>query len=120
MWHKPKYYPGGARPGYASLWTPLYNAGAELVLNGHVHNYERYAEMTPGGVAAPGRGIREIIVGTGGANLGAATGSTTNLQVASGTTWGVLKLWLDTDGYYWQFLPIAGQSFTDSGFTACH
>jgi len=120
MWHKPKYYQGGARTNYASMWTPLYNAGAELVLNGHVHRYERYAEMTPGGIADPGRGIREIIVGTGGANLGTSTDTPPNLEVVNGTTFGVLKLWLDTDGYYWKFIPIAGQTFTDMGYTACH
>lgn len=120
MWHKPKIYQGGVRGGYSSMWTPLYNAGAEIVLNGHVHNYERFGEMTPGNVAAPGRGIREWVVGTGGANIGTSTAAPATLEVANGTTWGVLKLWLDTDGYYWKFIPIAGQTFTDMGYTACH
>lgn len=120
IWHKPKYYQEGARTNYTSMWTPLYNAHAELVLNGHVHRYERYAEQTPTGAADPGRGIREIIVGTGGAGIGASTDTPPNLEVANGTTWGVLKLWLDTDGYYWKFIPVAGQTFTDMGYTACH
>jgi len=120
MWHKPKVYQGGSRSSYGSMWTPLYNAGAELVLNGHVHRYERYAEMTPTTAAAPGRGIREIIAGTGGAGIGSSTASSPNLEVSNGTTWGVLKLWLDTDGYYWKFIPIAGQTFTDMGYTPCH
>lgn len=120
MWHKPKIYQGGVRTNYASMWTPLYNAGAELVLNGHVHRYERYAEMTPAAVADPGRGIREIIVGTGGANLGTSPDMPPNLEVANGTTYGVLELTLDTNGYYWKFIPIAGQTFTDQGYTACH
>ena len=120
IWHKPKYYQGGARASYASMWTPLYNSHAELVLNGHVHRYERYAEVTPSGAADPGRGLREIIVGTGGASIGSSTATPPNLEVANGSTYGVLKLWLDTDGYYWKFIPIAGQSFTDMGYTACH
>lgn len=120
MWHRPKYYQGGTRSSFASMWTPLYNAGAEIVLNGHAHRYERYAEMTPSGAAAPGRGIREFIVGTGGANLGTSSATAPNLQVSNGTTWGVLRLRLDTAGYYWKFLPMAGQTFSDSGYTACH
>jgi hypothetical protein len=102
------------------MWTPLYNAGAEIVLNGHTHNYQRYAEQTPSGIAAPGRGIREWIVGTGGASIGVTVGAPPNLEVMDGTSFGVLKLWLDTDGYYWKFIPIAGQTFTDAGYTACH
>ena len=120
IWHKPKYYQGGARTNYTSMWNPLYNAHAELVLNGHIHRYERYAEMTPTGAADPGRGIREIIVGTGGAGIGSSTDTPPNLEVANGTTYGIMKLWLDTDGYYWKFIPIAGQTFTDMGYTACH
>jgi hypothetical protein len=120
MWHKPKYYQGGARSGYAAMWTPLYDARAELVLAGHVHRYERYAEQTPSGAADPGRGLRQIIVGTGGAGIGTSTDTPANLEVANGTTYGVMKLWLDTDGYYWKFIPIAGQTFTDMGYTACH
>jgi len=120
IWHRPKYYQGGARTGYSSIWTPLYNAGVELVLNGHVHRYERYAEQTPSGAADPGRGIREFIVGTGGSGLGTSTAKPANLEVSNGTTWGVLKLRLEPGGYYWQFIPIAGQTFTDQGYTACH
>src|SRR5205085_47436 len=120
IWHRPMVYAGGSgRPGMKAMWTPLYNAGAEIILNGHAHDYQRYAEATPTLVPQPGRGIREWIVGTGGASVG-ISGSATNLEVSNGNTYGVLKLWLDTDGYYWKFIPIAGQTFTDVGYTACH
>lgn len=120
MWHRPKVWQGGDWTEYTSMWTPLYNAGAELVLHGHIHRYERYAEMTPNSVADPGRGIREIIVGTGGAGVGPSSLGAPNLEVTNGNSYGVLKVWLDTDGYFWKFIPIAGDTFTDQGYTACH
>jgi len=98
----------------------MYASRAEVVLNGHRHNYERFAEQTPGGVAAPGQGIREFVVGTGGANLMSFTTTRANSEVRDASTFGVLKLTLHADSYDWWFVPVAGQSFTDSGTTSCH
>jgi PKD repeat protein len=101
------------------LWDDLYNAGAELVLNAHYRNYERFAPQTPDGVADPAFGIREFVVGTGGAGA-TGFGTTRTNSEARGTTLGVLKLTLDAGTYSWQFLPIAGATYTDSGSGTCH
>src|SRR5256885_15904224 len=56
----------GSMVGSQPLWQAVYDAGGEIVLSGHEHNYERFAPQTPTGAADPVNGIREIIVGTGG------------------------------------------------------
>ncbi len=101
------------------LWTMLYAAGADVVLNGHRHNYERFALQDPNGAADPGRGIREIIVGTGGEGLGGVNNVAPNSEVRNKTTWGVLKMTLHATSYDWEFVPVAGQTFTDSGSAPC-
>ena len=89
-----------------------------MVLNGHDHTYERFAPQNPNGQADP-RGIREFVVGTGGAGLYSFTSNQPNSQVRNNTTFGVLKLTLHSTSYDWQFVPIAGQNFTDSGNANC-
>jgi hypothetical protein len=101
------------------LWQTLYEAGAELVINGHEHNYERFAEMNAAGeVASPG--LREIIVGTGGRSLYDFDSPLPASEVRDNSTYGVLKLTLRADGYDWEFVPVAGSTFTDRGSTNCH
>jgi hypothetical protein len=121
-WHKPRWSSGtthGSNSGMQTLWQTLYNAGAEIVLNGHEHNYERFAEMNASG-AAVSSGLREFVVGMGGeSHYGFGTPLSTS-QVRNGTTFGVLKLTLTSTGYNWQFVPVAGSSFTDSGSGTCH
>ena len=105
----------------ATLWTTMYNAGVDLVIAGHRHGYERFAPQTVAGVADPSFGLREIVVGTGGESLvGFGSNVMANSEVRNGTTYGVLKLTLHSSSYDFQFIPIAGQSFTDSGTTSCH
>ena len=103
------------------FWEDLYAAGADLVLNGHSHNYERFAPQTPSGGLDTARGIREIVVGTGGDNYQAfLPGVAPNSERRSSKTFGVLQLTLTATGYSWQFRPAAGGSFTDSGSGSCH
>ena len=97
----------------------LYSAGADIVLNGHRHYYERFALQNPNGVAEPGRGIRQFTIGTGGASLSSFDSMPANLQVRNNTSHGVLKLTLHATGYDWEFVPVAGQTFTDSGSDSC-
>jgi hypothetical protein len=122
-WHHPRFtsdaYAGNAT-NMSTAWQDLYNAGADLVLNGHTHEYERFAPQTPGGVADPTRGIREIIVGTGGVNHSSFGTILPNSEVRNATTFGVLQLTLHPASYDWTFQPIPGSTFTDSGSTACH
>jgi hypothetical protein len=122
-WHQPLFTSGAVHSGETALrpfWQDLYNAGAEIVLTGHNHQYERFAPQTPAGAADPARGIREFVVGTGGAAHYAFGAVKPNSQVRNSTTFGVLKLTLGAGSYSWKFLPVAGQSFTDSGTGTCH
>jgi hypothetical protein len=119
FWHEPRFSSGGHgnNPAYQVFWEDLVAAGAELVLNGHDHDYERFAPQTPSGVADP-NGIREFVVGTGGKNLRPLHDPRPNSEARS-DTFGVLELTLHSDSYDWQFVPIAGSSFTDHGSTKC-
>jgi len=104
----------------APFWNALYEANADVILSGHDHDYERFAPQTPAGVADASRGIREFIVGTGGRSHYALGTLKANSEVFNGTTYGVLKLTLSPGSYSWQFVPIAGEIFTDSGSGTCH
>jgi len=120
--HQPRFSSGphGSSPAVQPLWEALYAAGADVAVVGHDHLYERFAPQTPSGQLDAARGIREFVVGTGGAPLYPFAISAPNSQVKNNTTYGVLKLNLYSDHYDWQFVPIAGSSFTDSGSGACH
>jgi hypothetical protein len=121
-WYRPRFSSGlhGSGPAVAALWQALYEAGAEVVLNGHDHDYERFAPQTPSGVADPARGIREFVVGTGGRSHYAMNRPIANSAVRNNDTYGVLKLTLHPTSYDWQFIPVAGKTFSDSGTSACH
>ena len=120
-WHIPLFDTGNyASPNSQSFWNSLSASHADVILNGHDHNYQRYAPQTPGGVIDQTNGIREFIVGTGGANLISYGTSAGNTEVRNNTTFGVLKLTLHAGSYDWQFVPEAGKTFTDSGTKACH
>jgi hypothetical protein len=119
-WHRPRFSSGdhGNDSSFQPFWQALYEYGADVVLNGHDHNYERFAPQDPTGKADP-RGIREFVVGTGGRSLRSFQTVRANSEVRNSTTWGVLKLSLHPTSYDWEFVPIAGQSFRDTGSAAC-
>jgi hypothetical protein len=120
-WHIPLFSSGGrASSNSRSFWDALYAAGADLVLTGHDHTYERFAPQTPAGAPDSSRGIREFVVGTGGANHTALATTAANSEVRDDTTYGVLKLTLHANSYDWTFVPETGRTFTDKGTTACH
>jgi hypothetical protein len=120
-WHKPRFSSGqhGNIPSVQTLWQALYDYGADVVLSGHDHTYEQFAPQSPTGQADSTRGIREFIVGTGGAGLYPFPTIQPNSQVRNNTAHGVLKLTLHSTSYDWEFVPIAGQTFTDSGTANC-
>jgi acid phosphatase type 7 len=90
------------------------------VLGGHDHDYERFAPQDPNGKADAARGIREFVVGTGGKSHRPFAYVRPNSEVRNNDTYGVLKLTLYPNGYDWQFIPVAGKSFTDTGSGNCH
>ncbi|MBX3064472.1 MAG: metallophosphoesterase [Anaerolineae bacterium] len=103
------------------FWEVLYEYGVDVILNGDVHYYERMMPQTPDGIADPEHGIRQFIVGTGGASLAPNNGASAapTSEVRSNATHGVLKMILHPDGYSWQFIPIEGGTFRDSGISSC-
>lgn len=119
-WHHPRFSSGrhGNSTASQALWQALYEYGADVVLNGHDHTYERFAPQNPSGQADP-NGIREFVVGTGGAGLYPFPTIQPNSEVRNNTAHGVLKLTLHSTSYDWQFVPIAGLTFTDSGTGNC-
>jgi PKD repeat protein len=126
MFHHPRYYSTTSSAFYPTgsvkpFWDDLYAAGAELIINGHMHDYERFAPQTPAGVPDSAHGIREIIVGTGGGGLDRPNTlfQPTSQAYITGV-YGVLRLTLGDGWYSWQFIPVAGQTATDSGTGSCH
>jgi acid phosphatase type 7 len=120
-WHKPRFSAGvyGDGSAFRPFWDALYAAGAEVVINGHDHNYQRYAPMTPAGSRDAARGIREFVVGTGGRSHYDLRADSRR-EAADATAYGVLKLTLGQSGYEWAFIPEAGKTYRDFGSESCH
>ncbi len=102
------------------LYTALYDMGADVILNGHEHNYERFAPLDPTGKPDDAKGIREFVVGTGGVSHYPLGPPLPGSEVRNDNTFGLLALTLRATSYQWQFVPEAGKSFTDSGSANCH
>jgi hypothetical protein len=98
----------------------LYKHGADVVLNGHDHIYERFSPQNPSGKKDRRFGIREFVVGTGGAQHYWIDKVKPHSVVRNVKTFGVLKMILHPDGYDWRFEPIAGKTFSDHGTGTCH
>ncbi len=122
LWHHPRFNSGahGNDTAVQPLWNALYEYGADLVLNGHDHIYERFAPQRPDGTADSAYGIREIIIGTGGRPLYNFNTIKPNSEARNNTVFGVLRLTLRADSYDWRFVPVAGGTYTDSGSDGCH
>jgi hypothetical protein len=118
-WHEPLYSsgPNPKNPKVAELFQVLHRYGAEVVLTAHDHFYERFAPQDETGRLDPERGIRQFVVGTGGAGLHSAMYRMPNSEVLI-SAYGVLKLTLGADGYDWEFVPVSGQR--DAGTGRCH
>jgi hypothetical protein len=107
-----------------AIWNALYEDGADLVLNGHDHAYQRFAPQQPDGTRDDAFGIRQIVAGTGGGetlyDFAVPSPAGSNIEVRNNATHGVLKVTLRAGGYDWKFVPASGASFTDSGSGNCH
>jgi hypothetical protein len=123
MMHAPLFTSAATHPPATEtrpLVQTLYDAGVEVLLAGHNHVYERFAPQTPRGRRDPAHGIREIVVGTGGAALYPFGATAPNSEVRQNDTFGVLRLTLRPGAYRWDFLPVGGGDFKDSGTGSCH
>ncbi|MBN1529698.1 MAG: metallophosphoesterase [Thermoleophilaceae bacterium] len=121
--HEPRFSSGEVHGDVGSvepLWEILYDHGADVVLSGSEHMYERFGPQTPDGGADAARGIRQFTVGTGGESHYQVGDIQPNSQVRESNTFGVLRMTLRPGAYDWQFVPVAGRTFTDSGTGSCH
>jgi hypothetical protein len=120
-WHMPLFSSGphGGSPEMKEAWRILYDAGADVVVNSHDHVYERFVALNRNGEPDPDRGVRLFLVGTGGAGVYKLKKTARHSEVQNNTTYGVLKFTLSKGHYAWEFIPMAGQTFTDSGFAVC-
>ena len=111
-WHYPLFTsgPNGSQTQMRDVWRILYGADVDIVVNGHDHLYERFAPQSPDGGRDDARGIREFIVGTGGASPYNFVTASANSEARISNTYGVLKLTLQSGSYQWEFIPVSGQS----------
>jgi hypothetical protein len=121
-WHHPRFSSGlhGDDPTVAPFWDALYAAGAEVVLTGHDHHYERLGPLSPAGRVDRARGIRQFVVGTGGRSHYPTVRRAPASEVRDWQTFGILRLRLRPGAYEWRFVAVAGSRFADSGSARCH
>lgn len=121
-WHQPRFSSGLHQENtvLSAIWEELYASNVDLVLSGHDHDYERFAPLDGNGQIDEIRGIRSFIVGTGGVSHTKFSIIQPGSMVRNSDTFGVLKLVLHPAGYEWEFLPVAGKTFTDKGKGRCH
>lgn len=121
-WHVPLFSSGGhgnAPELILDTWQVLYEAGVDVVVNGHDHDYERFAAQDPKGKPDPQRGIRQFVVGTGGAGVYAFKDVANNSEVRQNKSYGVIKFTLHPDRYDWEFVTAKGKAFEDKGTGQC-
>jgi acid phosphatase type 7 len=121
FWHRPRFWSGvnyNSDLSMAPFWEDLYAARADLILVGHAHNYERFADLTPAGAVDWATGVRSFVVGTGGKDHHPFGTPITGSQFRNATDFGVLKLTLKLDGFLWAFVNESGVTL-DSGSGAC-
>ena len=121
-WHHPMFSSGGhgSDSRMEAAWKILAAAGADLVLAAHDHDYERFAPKDANGNRDDARGMRQFVVGTGGAKLSLFLLQRADSEAKDNSTHGVLKLTLKQRGYEWEFLPVTEGGYTDHGAALCH
>ena len=121
IWHHPRFSSGehGDDPAVGSFWEQLMAGHADLVIDGHDDDYERFAPQDASGHEDRKTGLREFVVGTGGAALHMFTHEAANSEFRLAGVWGVMRLTLQPANYDWEFLPTSGE-ITDSGSAPCH
>ena len=122
IFHHPRFSSGeryGDDPAMDPFWRALYAGGVDVVVNGHEHSYERFAPQDPDAREDRARGIREFVVGTGGAGLRGFGTTSANSELRASVAHGVLALTLGDGSYDWEF-HAAGSDFSDRGTASCH
>ena len=122
-WHHPLFNSGAQHGNFTratAFWNALYAAGADVVLNGHEHIYERFEPQNPSGVLDAQKGLRQFTVGTGGIGFYGLGDAMPNSAVRQASAYGILKLTLKADSYDWEFIATAPSTFADKGSGLCH
>jgi hypothetical protein len=126
MLHEPRFRSkkNGSQVGsdMKPFWDDLHAAGAEMVLSGDSHFYERFGPQTPNGAFDP-NGVVQWVIGVGGKSRGGLAGASARLpnsEAATSQMFGVLELTLKAGSYDWQFLKDGSKSFSDTGSASCH
>jgi acid phosphatase type 7 len=121
-WHHPRFSSGhdGSNGFMQPIWKALVDGGADVAATGHSHNYERFAPMNASGKRDNANGVRQFVVGTGGAFFTGLGSAKPNSEVRQNHTFGVLMLTLSPTSYSWKFAPESGKTFTDTGTGNCH
>jgi hypothetical protein len=122
VWHQAMFSSSSSsvRTAVKPLWEVLYQAGADVIVSAQYRNYERFAPQTPAGAADAAYGIRQFVVGTGGSGSQSFGTIRANSEARNAGTYGVLKLTLGSGNYEWEFVPVAGKTYTDRGTGTCH
>ncbi|HEY7686556.1 MAG TPA: hypothetical protein VH833_10665, partial [Gemmatimonadales bacterium] len=121
--HRPRFSSGNAHSAGSQgpVFQALHDAGAELLVSGNDHDYERFAPQAPNQTPDPDSGVVQFVVGTGGKSHGAINLPLEPNSVAQNAdTYGVLRLVLHPASYDWRFFPVRGRTFTDAGSADCH
>ena len=120
IWHHPLFSSGqnGPSPVMRDMWRALRELGADIVIVGHDHLYERFARQDENG-RATSDGLRQFTVGTGGAELTNVVRSSPNSEARMANIFGVLKLTLSAESYSWQFIAAPPSTYTDTGSDTC-
>jgi hypothetical protein len=120
-WHHPRFNSGheGESLAMADMFDVLYDHGVEILLSGHAHDYERFTSQDPSGDEDPD-GVRQFVVGTGGAFFTGWKEIRPNSVVRQNNTFGILELRLEDSSYTWEFIAEQGRSFSDTGSEDCH
>lgn len=106
-------------PAVRPLYQALEDAGADVILAGHDHSYQRYKKLTASGAADPVRGVRSFVVGTGGRSFYPLRADPRR-DAGEANAYGVLELELGAGGYSWEFVPERGSTYSDRGSDVCH
>ena len=119
VWHHPLFSSGQNGPNsfMRDIWRLLYDHHADVVITAHDHLYERFGKQDADG-RSDARGLRQFIVGTGGAMLYNFQRQEANSQVRQ-QSHGVLRLRLHTHGYSWEFIDVNGITL-DVNSDGCH